>query len=111
MQFPQIRREVRYLASDYLLEMEGVSKRFSGVKALNNVEFRVKSGEVHALIGENGAGKSTLIKILSGIHQMDTGTICFNGSKVIIQSPRHAQQLGIATVHQELNLFPALSVS
>lgn len=54
---------MRYLASDYLLEMEGVSKRFSGVKALNNVEFRVKSGEVHALIGENGAGKSTLIKI------------------------------------------------
>lgn len=99
------------MASDYLLEMEGVSKRFSGVKALNNVEFRVKSGEVHALIGENGAGKSTLIKILSGIHQMDTGTICFDGSKVIIQSPRHAQQLGIATVHQELNLFPALSVS
>lgn len=99
------------MANDYLLEVKEVSKRFSGVQALKDVTFGVRRGEVRALIGENGAGKSTLIKILSGIHEADSGTIFFNGTEVNIQTPRKAQELGIATVHQELNLVSALTVS
>lgn len=99
------------MGNDCLLAIAGISKRFSGVKALDNVSFEVKKGEVRALIGENGAGKSTLIKILSGIHTADSGTIFFDNTKVDLKTPRDAQDLGIATVHQELNLVPSLTVS
>ena len=94
----------------YLLGIRGVSKRFSGVQALKDVTFDVKRGEGRALSGENGAGKSTLIKILSGIHTMDSGTVIYENSEVVFRNPRHAQEIGIATVHQELNLASALTV-
>ncbi len=94
-----------------LVEMRGVSKAFPGVKALDDVSFDLRRGEVHVLLGENGAGKSTLIKILAGAYQMDSGTILLDGREVRITSPRVAQQLGISTIHQELNLIPGLRVA
>jgi ribose transport system ATP-binding protein len=94
-----------------VLEVEGVSKSFPGVRALEEVSFELRAGEVHALLGENGAGKSTLIKILCGVHRPDSGTIRLGGEPVRVASPRHAQALGIAVVHQELVLEPYLSVA
>ena len=94
-----------------LLRLDHISKAFPGVQALQDVQFAVQAGEVHALLGENGAGKSTLIKIISGVHSPDTGTIEFNGSPVQLTSPQQAQQLGIATIYQELLLYPELSVA
>lgn len=94
-----------------LLEMKGISKSFSGVKALNNVDFDIKKGEVHALLGENGAGKSTLIKILAGIYTKDTGEICLEGKSVDIASVNDAKRLGISVIHQEISLVPKLSVA
>ncbi len=93
-----------------VLGLYHISKAFPGVQALSDVSFEICPGEVHALIGENGAGKSTLIKILSGAHQADSGTISINGQKVFIGGPRTARQLGIAIIYQELNLVPWLSV-
>jgi ribose transport system ATP-binding protein len=86
--------------------MKNVSKTFPGVKALDNVDFSLRHGEVHVLIGENGAGKSTLIKILSGAYTADTGGIHINGRKVEIQNPGTAIRLGVAVIYQELNLNP-----
>ncbi len=97
--------------SQRLLSVTGISKSFPGVRALDNVHFELQSGEVHALIGENGAGKSTLIKIISGIHQPDSGTLNFRGQQVNITNPAHAQSLGISTVPQEPNLEPYLSAA
>jgi ribose transport system ATP-binding protein len=94
-----------------LLRMNGITKRFPGVSALQNVNFEVLRGEVHALLGENGAGKSTLMKILSGIYQCDAGEIIFRGVPVNFRTPRQAQDTGIVTIHQELNLIPYLSVT
>jgi ribose transport system ATP-binding protein len=94
-----------------LLEMRGISKRFPGVQALQDVYLEVHAGEVHALVGENGAGKSTLMRILGGIHQRDAGEIRLRGSPVEIPSPIHARQAGITIIHQELNQVPALSVA
>ncbi|MDB4896168.1 MAG: rbsA [Firmicutes bacterium] len=94
-----------------LLRMEGISKSFPGVKALRGVSLRLDQGEVLGVCGENGAGKSTLMKILSGIYQAETGEIRFAGQPVKISSPRHAEGLGIAIVHQELNLVPHLTVA
>ena len=93
-----------------LLELRGVSKRFPGVVALDDVSFELRRGEVHMLVGENGAGKSTLVKILSGIYQPDAGEILLDGRAVTLRDPHTAQQLGISTVHQELNLVPHLDV-
>ena len=89
--------------TEYILQMEGISKSFPGVKALNDVSFKVRYGEVHALMGENGAGKSTLMKILNGIYQPDEGEIIFDGKKVVITSPYEAIKVGISMVYQELN--------
>jgi len=94
-----------------IVMMKGICKTFPGVQALKNVDFHLKRGEIHALVGENGAGKSTLIKVLTGIERHDQGTIVFDGKEVAIRSPHHAQELGISTVYQEVNLCPNLTVS
>ena len=94
-----------------LVRMEGIYKSFPGVKALDNVSFDICPGEIHGLLGENGAGKSTLIKILSGAYQPDGGTIELNGRQIQIGSPQSAQQLGIATIYQEFNLIPSLTIA
>jgi monosaccharide-transporting ATPase len=94
-----------------LVSMEGISITFPGVKALDNVDFSLKSGEIHALVGENGAGKSTLIKVLTGVEKPDAGAINLEGKRVSIRSPQHAQELGISTVYQEVNLCPNLTVA
>lgn len=96
---------------DVLMKAESICKTFPGVKALNNVDFELRKGEVHALLGENGAGKSTLMKILSGVYQKDSGTIFLNGKEVNITSTRMAQDMGISIIHQELNLCPHLTVA
>ena len=93
-----------------VLELRGISKRFPGVVALNDVNFDLRAGEVHVLVGENGAGKSTLVKILSGIYQPDEGEILLDGQTITLPDPHAAQQAGISTVHQELNLVPHLDV-
>ncbi len=96
---------------DLLVEMTGISKSFPGVRALDDARFELRAGEVHALVGENGAGKSTLMKVLSGIYKRDAGTIRVKGVEVEIHSPRAAQDLGIAIIHQELNLMGHLTVA
>ncbi len=94
-----------------ILRMEGISKRFPGVQALDGVDFAAYPGEVMALLGENGAGKSTLMKVLAGAYQKDAGRILINGDEVQIDSPRRAQDLGIATIYQEFNLTPNQTVA
>src|SRR5687767_1384165 len=94
-----------------LLEMRGVSKVFPGVRALDNVDFTVRRGEIHALMGENGAGKSTLIKALTGAEPRDGGDVFLDGKPIRPRSPKDAQRLGISTVYQEVNLVPNLSVA
>jgi len=95
----------------YLVEMRGIEKRFPGVHALKAVQFDLKPGEVHALMGENGAGKSTLMKIMSGIYGRDSGEMYVDGSPVSPDSPRAAQDLGIGIIHQELSLMNDLSAA
>lgn len=97
--------------SNTLLEMEGISKSFPGVQALDNMQLRVRAGEVHALVGENGAGKSTLMNILSGAYPMDSGEIRIDGKRVEIRNIRNSVDLGISMIHQELNYVPALTVA
>jgi galactofuranose transport system ATP-binding protein len=94
-----------------ILIMEGICKSFPGVQALEDVDFELKKGEIHALVGENGAGKSTLIRVLTGVERPDKGTIKLDGKEVFIKSPIHAQSLGISTVYQEINLCPNLTVA
>ena len=93
-----------------VLEVRGVCKRFPGVLALDRVDFDVRRGEVHVLLGENGAGKSTLMKILSGAYRKDEGEILIEGRPVEIENPRHAQRLGIAIIYQNFNQVPHLNV-
>ena len=101
------------MQSDAVLTMRGICKQFPGTKALNNVDFTLRAGEIHALMGENGAGKSTLIKVLTGVHEKDSGTIEVAGvpGEARIHSPQDAQNLGIATVYQEITLCPNLTVA
>ena len=96
-----------------LLELRGIYKSFPGVKALQNVDFTLREGEIHALMGENGAGKSTLIKVLTGVYVKDEGDIFIKGhdGAVQIRSPQEAQRVGISTVYQEITLCPNLSVA
>lgn len=94
-----------------LLEMKGISKRFRGVQALNGVNFDLRKGEVHALVGENGAGKSTLMKVLTGIHQPDAGEIFYLGKPYAVKNIGESQALGISMVHQELNMMNDLTVA
>ncbi|CEH31731.1 D-ribose transporter ATP-binding protein [Aneurinibacillus migulanus] len=93
-----------------LIEMTGIDKSFGKVNVLKNVSFSLEKGEIHALMGENGAGKSTLMKILTGIYTKDAGNIKVRGQEVEIGSPKEAEQLGIAVIHQELNIIPQLTV-
>jgi len=94
-----------------LLETKNLTKFFGKVHALTDINFAMRAGEVHAVLGENGAGKSTLIKLITGVHQRDAGEILLEGQPITPHSPRHAQELGISTVYQEINLIPTLSVA
>ena len=96
-----------------VLAMRGICKNFPGVKALNNVDFTLRKGEIHALMGENGAGKSTLIKVLTGVYEKDAGSIEIEGcpGEAHIHSPQQAQNIGISTVYQEITLCPNLTVA
>ncbi len=97
--------------TDTILQLSDITKSFPGVKALKGVQFDMQPGEVHALLGENGAGKSTLIKIISGVYKPDGGSIMLNGQPVQFNNPREAQNQGIATIYQELSLYPELTVA
>jgi simple sugar transport system ATP-binding protein len=99
------------LRNTHVLQMRGISRSFPGVRALDDVDFTVRAGEIHALMGENGAGKSTLIKVLTGVYPHDSGSIILDGQLINPRSPSHAQSLGVSTVYQEVNLVPTLSVA
>ena len=97
--------------SEYRLELKGITKIFPGVKALDRVSFQLKPGEIHAIMGENGAGKSTFIKVITGVHQPDEGTIYIDGKQVEFKTPLDAQRLGIAAIYQHVTSYPHLSVA
>ena len=101
------------MEQNVVLEMRDISKNFTGVRALSHVDFTLRKGEIHALMGENGAGKSTLIKVLTGVHEFESGTIHMagNSNAIINHSPQEAQANGISTVYQEVNLCPNLTVA
>ena len=94
-----------------VVSMTGIAKFFPGVVALEDVDFSLRKGEIHALMGENGAGKSTLIKVLTGVEHPDKGTIELDGKPVQVRSPQHSQELGISTVYQEVNLCTNITVA
>src|SRR3954470_10924117 len=98
-------------APPLLLQVRGLAKQFPGVQALQNIDFDVRRGEVHVLLGENGAGKSTLVKILTGAQRADAGEIIWHGQPVDIASPHQAQTLGISAIYQEFNLVPHMTVA
>ena len=93
-----------------IVEFSGVSKHFSGVRALENVDFSCRPGSIHAILGENGAGKSTLIKIMSGVLAPDSGTISVNGHPAQFATPSEATAAGIVCIFQELSLIPDLTI-
>ena len=97
--------------SDYILELQGITKVFPGVKALDQVHFQLKPGQIHALMGENGAGKSTFIKVITGVHQPDEGEIFLRGKKIEFRNPKEAIAHGIAAIYQHVTCFPDLSVT
>lgn len=101
------------MEQNVVLEMRDISKNFTGVRALSHVDFTLRKGEIHALMGENGAGKSTLIKVLTGVHEFESGSICMADKEknIINHSPQEAQENGISTVYQEVNLCPNLTVA
>ena len=96
---------------EFILEMRNITKDFPGVRALEDVTFQVRRGEIHALVGENGAGKSTLMKILSGVYRADEGEIWLRGKRVTATRPRAMIDAGVSVIYQELNLVPYLSVA
>ena len=99
--------------SDVILEMRNITKIFPGVKALDNVTFSVRQGEIHALVGENGAGKSTLMKVLSGVYPYGSyeGEIYFEGKECRFQDIHDSEEVGLVIIHQELALIPFLSIT
>lgn len=97
--------------ADFLLELKAITKTFPGVTALNKVNFQLKAGEIHALMGENGAGKSTFIKVITGVHAPDGGEILCDGVKVTFNNPNDAKKLGIAAIYQHVTCYPDLSVT
>ena len=98
------------MSEEYLLQMTGIHKRFGGVHALNDVNFRVRPGKVMCLAGENGCGKSTLVKIISGVYTKDEGTVTFEGKEITKITPAEATRLGIQVIYQDLSIFPNLTV-
>ena len=96
---------------DPILKLTDISKAFGGVQALADANFELYPGEIHALVGENGAGKSTMVKVITGVHQPDSGEILFGGEPVTIPNPQYAQRLGIAAIYQEATVFPDLDVA
>jgi monosaccharide-transporting ATPase len=94
-----------------ILKVTNLSKSFPGVKALTEIDFDLRKGEIHGLMGENGAGKSTLIKVITGLYVKDSGVINLNGRDVSFNSPNESVKNGISTVYQEINLIPMLSVA
>ena len=96
--------------SEGFLNLVGIVKEFGPNRVLNNVDFHVGKGEIVAIVGQNGAGKSTLMNIVAGVLQPTMGQIFLNGDEIALESPRAAAKLGIRMVHQELSLFPSLSV-
>jgi monosaccharide-transporting ATPase len=99
------------LRSEIVLEMQGICKTFPGVRALHDVDFALRKGEIHALMGENGAGKSTLIKVMTGVYEKDAGRVAIEGRPIHFKSPQDAQNSGIGTVYQEITLCPNLTVA
>jgi rhamnose transport system ATP-binding protein len=99
------------VASNPVIQLRSISKRFGAVQALSNVDLDLFAGEVHALVGENGAGKSTLVKILAGVTHPDSGTVSIQGRAVNITGPARARELGVAVIHQHANLFPDLTIA
>ncbi|HCR84374.1 MAG TPA: sugar ABC transporter ATP-binding protein, partial [Lachnospiraceae bacterium] len=101
------------MENNIVLTMKDISKTFPGVKALQHVDFTLRKGEIHALMGENGAGKSTLIKVLTGVYDFESGEIHMEGTAgaFVNRSPQEAQNIGISTVYQEINLCPNLTVA
>ncbi len=97
--------------SEALLQLRNISKSFAGVQALRGVQFELRPGEVHALLGENGAGKSTLVKVMTGVHQPDSGEMFVGGQEFKLSDPRDAFRYGIAAIYQELSLFPDLDIA
>ncbi len=97
--------------SEYLVEMENISKQFQGEYVLDSVDFRVRPGEIHGLLGENGAGKSVLMKILAGVYKPDRGSILIEGKRISPSEPKDSQKLGITTIYQDINLVAELSVA
>ncbi len=97
--------------SNYILELKDVVKTFGGVTALNGVHFQLKRGEIHALMGENGAGKSTFIKVITGVHQPDSGVMLLEGEKISLRSTTDSAKLGIAAIYQHVTAFPDLTVT
>ena len=94
-----------------ILQVKGLSKSFPGVQALSKVDFALRPGEIHGLVGENGAGKSTLIKVITGFYQKDEGKVLLDGKNLQLHSPVEAPTFGISTVYQEINLIPYLTVA
>src|SRR2546430_15951925 len=99
------------MSGEFVLRMQGISKRFPGVHALDQVQLNVRKGTVHALMGENGAGKSTLMKCLIGIYAPDSGTIEFKGQEIRIGNTHHALSMGMSMIHQELSPIPHMTVA
>ncbi|MGH6643783.1 MAG: ATP-binding cassette domain-containing protein, partial [Bradyrhizobium sp.] len=94
-----------------LLELKEATKEFRGVPAIRNIDFELRQGELHAIVGENGAGKSTLTKILAGVYQLSSGSMLFDGKPLVLKSPLEARHRGIAMVFQETNLVPSMTVA
>ena len=97
--------------SEYVLELKDIVKKFPGVVALDHVQFQLKKGEIHALMGENGAGKSTFIKIITGVHAPNEGKIIFKGEEVHFSSPLEASARNIAAIYQHSTAYPHLTVA
>ena len=97
--------------AETILQLRGITKIFPGVKALNNVQFDLKAGEIHALMGENGAGKSTFIKVIMGVHQAEEGEMLLYGKPVRFKNTKDAQKAGIAAIYQHVTAYPHLTVA